>query len=66
MIHNDQQLQLALAAVDNLQRVLVAARKVHGPHEYKLLSAPILIELQQREQEILSYLSSTETEALGG
>ena len=32
MITNDQQLQLAQAAVDNLQRVLLAARKVHSPH----------------------------------
>jgi hypothetical protein len=50
MIANDQQLQLAQAAVENLQRVLLAARKVHSPHEYRLMSAPILLELQQREQ----------------
>ena len=54
MIANDQQLQVAQAAVENLQRVLLAARKVHSPHEYRLMSAPILLELQQREQEILA------------
>ena len=66
MITNDQQLQLAQAAVENLQRVLLAARKVHSPHEYRLLAAPILLELQQREQDILAYLSQTETEAVRG
>ncbi|MGE3540479.1 MAG: hypothetical protein AB7N91_23940 [Candidatus Tectimicrobiota bacterium] len=64
MITNDQQLQFAQAAVDNLQRVLLAARKVHNPHDYRLMSAPILLELQQREQEILAYLSQTEPEAV--
>jgi hypothetical protein len=44
--------------------VLLAARKVHTPHEYRLMSAPILLELQQREQEILAYLSQTEPEAV--
>jgi len=64
MIINGEQLQLAQAAVDNLQRVLLAARKVHSPHEYRLMSAPILLELQRREQEILAYLSQTELEAV--
>lgn len=66
MITNDQQLELAQAAVENLQRVLLAARKVHNLHEYRLMSAPILLELQQREQEILAYLSCTEPEAVRG
>ena len=66
MIENDQQLQMAQTAVENLQRVLLAARKVHSPQEYRFLSAPILLELQQREQEILFYLSRTETEAARG
>jgi hypothetical protein len=64
MITNDQQLQVAQAAVENLQRVLLAACKVHPPHEYRLMSAPILLELQQREQEILAYLSQTAPEAV--
>ena len=66
MIENDQQVQRAQTAVENLQRVLLAARKVHSPQEYRFLSAPILLELQQREQEILCYLSRTETEAVRG
>jgi hypothetical protein len=64
MIINDQQRQVAQAAIENLQRVLLAARKVHSPHEYRLMSAPILLELQQREQEILAYLSQTEPETV--
>jgi hypothetical protein len=66
MIANDQQLQCAQEAVENLQRVLLAARKVHSPHEHRLMSAPILLELQQREQEILAYLSRTEAQAIRG
>jgi hypothetical protein len=62
MIRNDEQLQLAQEAVRNLQRVLVAARKVHTPAQYRAMSEPILLELQQREHEILTYLSSTEAE----
>ena len=64
MIANDQRLQVAQAAVENLQRVLLAARKAHSPHEYRLISAPILLDLQEREHEILAYLSQTETEAV--
>ncbi|HJY83003.1 MAG TPA: hypothetical protein VKK81_18210 [Candidatus Binatia bacterium] len=62
MIHNDEQLKLAQEAVHNLQRVLLEARKIHTPAEYRAMSAPILLELQQREQEILIYLSRTEEE----
>ncbi len=64
MIENDQQLKVAQKAVENLQQVLVAARKVHSQEEYRLMSEPILLELQRREQEILEYLSRTEAEAL--
>src|SRR5262249_10519122 len=62
MIHNDEQLNLAQEDARNLQRVLVEARKIHTPAEYRAMSAPILLELQQREQEILIYLSRTEGE----
>ncbi|MBM4289603.1 MAG: hypothetical protein FJ135_15935 [Deltaproteobacteria bacterium] len=66
MITNDKQLIMAREAINNLQRVLLAARKAHSPQEYRLMSAPILLELQKREQEIMAYLSQTETEALQG
>lgn len=64
MIENDQQLKAAQKSVENLQQVLVAARKVHSQEDYRLMSEPILLELQRREQEILEYLSRTEAEAL--
>jgi len=64
MIENDHQLKTAQEAVRNLQQVLLAARKVHSQQEYRLMSEPVLLELQRREQEILEYLSRTEMEAL--
>jgi hypothetical protein len=63
MIVDDDQLKLAQDAVRNLQHVLLAARRVHVPAEYKRMAEPILLELQQREQEILEYLSRAEAEA---
>jgi hypothetical protein len=66
MIENDHQLKVAQKAVENLQHVLLAARKVHSPQEYRLMAAPILLELQRREQEILEYLTYTEMEAIKG
>jgi hypothetical protein len=66
MIHNDEQLKMAQEAVHNLQRVLLEARRIHGPAEYRAMSASILLELQQREQEILIYLSRTEGELTAG
>ena len=66
MIANDQQLQIARAAVENLPRILLAARKVQNRRASRLMSAPIPLELQQREQEILAYLSRTEVEAIRG
>ncbi len=64
MIENDKQLQVAQKGVENLQHVLLAARKTHNQQEYRLMSAPILLELQQREQDILAYLSRAEMETV--
>jgi hypothetical protein len=36
----------------------MAARKTHSAPDYARLSEPILLELQQRDQEILEYLAS--------
>jgi len=60
MIKNDEQLKKAKEAVGNLETILEKARKVHSPSEYKAMSEPILIELQQRENEIIQYLSLAE------
>jgi hypothetical protein len=62
MIKNDEQLSKAQQAIVNLQKILLEARKVHSPQEYRAMSEPILIEMQQREQEILNYLSMTKAE----
>jgi hypothetical protein len=47
-----------------LQKVLLAARKVHKPDEYSSLAEPLLLELQQREQDILEYLSRSDAAVL--
>ena len=62
MIKNDEQLKKAKETVRNLELILEKARKVHSPSEYKAMSEPILIELQQRENEIIQYLSLAESQ----
>jgi hypothetical protein len=49
---------LAQQCVGNLRRVLLEARKVHSQQDYTRMAEPILLEIQQREQEILEYRSS--------
>ena len=63
MIRSDEELGKAQQAIANLERVLMEARKVHSPKEYSAMSEPILLELQQREHEILAYLSEAKAEA---
>jgi hypothetical protein len=48
---------LAQQSVANLRTILLAARKVHPLQDYLRLAEPILLEVQQREQEILEYLN---------
>ena len=62
MIRNDEQLKKVQEAVRNLEMLLEKARKVHSPSEYRSMSEPILIEIQQRENDIIQYLSFSETE----
>lgn len=62
MIQNDEDLTKAQQAVVNLQKILLEARKVHSSEEYRAMSEPILLEIQQREQEIIIYLSKTKAE----
>ncbi len=58
MIQTDDQMLLAQQCVGNLRRVLLEARKVHSQQDYTRMAEPILLEIQQREQEILEYLST--------
>ena len=64
MILTDEQMLRAQQCVANLRHVLLEARRVHSPRDYALLAQPILLEVQQREQEILEYLSSGVEEPL--
>jgi hypothetical protein len=48
---------LAQQCVSNLRRILLEGRKVHSRQDYTRMAEPILLEIQQREQEILEYLS---------
>jgi hypothetical protein len=59
VIQTDDQVLLAQQCVANLRRILLEARKVHSARDYLRLSEPILLEVQQREQEILEYLSGS-------
>ena len=57
MIQTDDQMLLAQQCTANLRRILLEARKVHSRQDYARMAEPILLEVQQREQEILEYLS---------
>ena len=59
MIQTDDQMLLAQQCVGNLRRILLEARKVHSQRDYTRMAEPILLEIQQREQEILEYLSGS-------
>jgi hypothetical protein len=57
VIRTDDQMLLAQQCIGNLRRILLEARKVHSPQDYVRMAEPILLEVQQREQEIFEYLS---------
>jgi hypothetical protein len=58
VIQTDDQMLLAQQCIANLRRILLEARKVHSRQDYARMAQPILLEVQQREQEILEYLST--------
>lgn len=66
MIQTDDQMLLAQQCVGNLRRVLLEARKVHSQQDYTRMAEPILLEIQQREQEILEYLSRDMDQPIAG
>ena len=57
MIQTDDQMLLAQQCVGNLRTILLEARKVHSQQDYARMAEPILLEIQQREQDIIEYLS---------
>lgn len=56
MIQTDDQMLLAQQCIANLRRILLEARKVHSRQDYAPMAEPVLLEIQQREQEIFEYL----------
>ena len=58
LIQTDDQMLLAQQCVADLLRILLQARKVHSRQDYTRMAEPILLEIQQREQEILEFLST--------
>ena len=57
MIQTDTELEMAQEAINKIQRMLVEARRTHSPEEYHLMSAPFLLELQDRQYEVIQYLA---------
>jgi hypothetical protein len=57
MIETAEQFERAEEAISKIKRFLLAARRTHTAQAYGALSAPILRELQDREREVLLYLS---------
>jgi hypothetical protein len=57
MIETVEQFERAEEAITKMKRFLLAARRTHTPEAYAALSAPILRELQERERDVLLYLS---------
>jgi hypothetical protein len=57
MIETMEQFERAEEAMTKMKRFLLAARRTHGAEAYEALAAPLLRELQERERDILAYLS---------
>jgi hypothetical protein len=65
MIDTLEQFEQAEEAITKMKRFLLAVRRTHTPEAYVALSAPILRELQERERDILIYLSRSQEVAAG-
>ncbi len=57
MIASDEQLHRAQADIQTIWRFLEAARETHAPVDYQRLAVPYLLQLQERQQEVVEYLS---------
>ena len=60
MIQNDSQLHQVQADIQKLWRFLESARQTHVSADYERLAAPYLLEIQERQQEVLNYLSANQ------
>jgi hypothetical protein len=54
---NDEQLPQAQTDIQTIWRFLEATRSTHSSLDYQRLSVPYLLQLQERQQEIVEYLS---------
>jgi hypothetical protein len=57
MIATPEQFERAEDAIAKMKRLLLVARRTHTAEAYGVLAAPILRELQERERDVLIYLS---------
>ena len=57
MITSDAQLHQAQTDIQTLWHFLEAARATHAPLDYQRLAAPYLLQLQERQQEVIEYLT---------
>jgi hypothetical protein len=57
MIRSDEQLHQAQADIQTIWRFLETARETHSPLDYQRLAAPYLLQLQERQQDIVEYFS---------
>lgn len=65
MIETMDQFERAEEAITKMKRFLLAARRTHSAEAYETLAAPILRELQERERDVLIYLSQASRVAGG-
>jgi hypothetical protein len=57
MIETLEQFECAEEAITQIKRFLLVAQRIYAPEAYVALSAPILRELQERDRDVLAYLS---------
>ena len=57
MITSDAQLRQAQADIQAIWRFLEAARATHAALDYQRLAGPYLLQLQERQQEVVEYLA---------
>ena len=58
MIQNDTQLHQAQADIQKLWKFLETARETHSSVNYEHLAAPYLLQIQERQQDVVDYLSA--------
>jgi len=60
VIRNDDDLRTAQESLRKLELFLAAARQSHGPQDYPRMAEPFLLEVQERQREIVANLSAVQ------